>query len=170
MRLARINPAVTLMIALPLVAVAASVGTAVVAVSRGDPPLPGQYHWEGDKLDHDFAQSKRAAELHFSAAMALQPERGVCHLSLKLDGGGLPPEVDLDLIHVTTPALDRTVRFMRIADSSSYSAPCMPLPSARWHLELHDPQLSWSFRSAATGDLKTITLSSGSPADDSAIP
>src|SRR5690242_19175742 len=107
---ARINPTVVLTIALPLIAVIASVGTAVVAFSRGDPPLPDQYHWEGDKLDHDFSQSKRASQLHVNASLDLQAGEGVCHLKLKLDGANAPSSVDLALIHVSNPALDRNIR------------------------------------------------------------
>jgi hypothetical protein len=161
----RFNPALYLIIGLPLFAVVASVGTAVVAMSRGDPPLPGQYHWEGDKLDRDFADSRRAEDLHLSASVDLHPQRGVCHLMLALDGDTLPPAVDLALIHGANPALDRTLRFSRVS-GKSYSAPCTALPDAKWHVELSDPQRSWSFRVALTGPGKTITLSSSSPADD----
>jgi hypothetical protein len=172
MRLAKINPAAVLMLALPLFAVVASVGTAFVALSQGDPPLPGQYHWEGDKLDHDFAQSQRAAELHLNATLDLRPDRtGVCHLTLRLDGKSTPASLNLSLIHVSNPALDRSIRFVRTSDPSSYSAPCAPLAAARWHIELSNPERTWSFRSATSGQQPgTITLSSNSPADNSTWP
>jgi hypothetical protein len=165
----RINPLVLLIIGLPLTAVLASVGTAVLAFSRGDPPLPDQYHWEGDKLDHDFAQSNRAVQLNLNATLDLQPRKGICHLTLRLDG--IPPAaVDVALIHVSNPALDRHVRFLRTGVEALYSATCTPLPAARWHVELSDLGNSWSFRGAAAGELKTITLSSSSPADNTAWP
>jgi hypothetical protein len=171
MRHAKFNPALYLIVGLPLFAVIASVGTAVVAVTRGDAPFPDQYHWEGDKLDHDFAQSQRAADLHLKATIELQPQltltgQGVCHLTLALDGSGLPPMVDLALIHAAKSDLDRTIRFSRVANTSSYVAPCAPLPDGRWHVELSDPQHTWSFRAAMAGQGRTITLSSISPADD----
>ena len=171
MRHASFNPALYLIVGLPLFAVVASVGTAVVAVSRGDVPFPDQYHWEGDKLDHDFAQSQRAADLHLKATIELQPERAatgsaVCHLTLALDGNNLPPVVDLALIHAARSNLDRTIRFSRVSNTSSYVAPCAPLPDGRWHVELSDPQHTWSFRAAMAGHANTITLSSISPADD----
>ena len=163
---AKLNPALYLVIGLPLFAVVASVGTAVLAVTRGDAPLPGQYHWEGDKLDHDFAQSRRAEELHLTATVALQPQQGLCHLALSLAGTSLPPKVDLALIHGANPALDRTIHFSRISNTSSYSGACIELPDALWHVELSDPQGSWSFRAALADRARTITLSSSSPADD----
>ncbi len=169
MRQTRINPALLLIIALPLSAVLASVGTAVLAFSRGDPPLPDQYHWEGVKLDHDFAQSKRAAELKVNATLTLQPAQGICHLTLRLNGTP-PPGVDVALIHVSKPALDRHIRFLPTAVASVYSAPCAPLPPARWHIELSDLGNSWSFRVLMAGDLKTVALSSDMPAGDTAWP
>ena len=165
----KINPAVALIIALPLFAIVASVGTAVVAFTRGDPPLPDQFHWEGDKLDHDFAQSRRAADLHINATLDLRADKGICRLTLTLDGNRPPAFLDLALIHVSNPSLDRNIRFLRTA--AGYSAPCAPLPAARWHLELSDPEGSWSFRSAISDQqLGTIILSPSSPADNSTWP
>ncbi len=160
MRFSRINATVFLTIALPLFAVLASVGTAIIALSSGDPPLPGEYHWEGDKLDRDFARSRRAAELNLNAVLDLQPRNGVCHLTLTIDGTP-PPAVDVALIHVSQPALDRRLRFLRTAEDSRYSAPCAALPSTGWHVELSDPANSWRFRTDASGELDNIILSSG---------
>jgi hypothetical protein len=168
MGLSKFNPTAFLIVALPLAAVIASVGTAVVALSRGDPPLPDQYHWEGDKLDHDFAQSQRAAELRLSATLNVYPDKdGLCHLTLVLDGGHAPPSVNLSLIHVSNPSFDRKIRFVRTAEIStasagSYSAQCVVLPYASWHIELSDIDRSWSFRSDATNTSRAITLSASS--------
>jgi len=175
MRQAKLNLAAVLIVALPVAAVLASVSTAIIAVTLGDRPLPGQYHWEGDKLDHDFAQSERAEQLHLNATLNLSPDKGgICHLTLALAASNAPPSLDVALIHVSNPALDRNVRFMLSAASAAavsgpwaYVAPCTALPPARWHLELSDPQRSWSFRSAIVSPhLQAVTLSSRSPADN----
>ena len=155
----RFNPTVFLTIALPAFAVLASVGTAILAISSGDPQLPGRYHWEGDKLDHDFAQSRRAAELNVKADLNLRPVAGVCNLTLRMNGN-LPSAVDVSLVHVSRPALDRRLRFTRDGLSSSYSTACPPLPAERWHVELSDLDNSWSFRSDTAGELDRIILSS----------
>ncbi len=160
MRLSKINATVFLTIALPLFAIVASVGTAIIALSSGDPPLPDQYHWEGDKLDHDFAESRRAAELNVHAVLDLRPDNGVCHLTLTLDGTP-PAAVDVTLIHVSRPALDRHLRFLRTAEVSRYSAACTALPSTGWHVELSDLANTWRFRTDAVGELRNIVLSSG---------
>src|SRR3954464_13379910 len=80
----RFNAVVMLIIGLPAFAIAASVGTAIVAATRGDPPMPDEYHWEGDKLDHDFAGSRKAEELGVEASLRLEPEQGRCHAVLRM--------------------------------------------------------------------------------------
>lgn len=161
----KFNPALALIIGLPSFAVVASVGTAVVAVTRGDPVLPGEYHWEGQTLDRDFAMSQRAVALNMGATLHLRPTGGECHASLRLDGP-MPAAIEVRLTHISQPSLDRAVQLKRIADTADYSAPCSPLPSAQWHVELTDLAKSWSFREEAAGELATVEISThpaGSP-------
>lgn len=154
----KFNAAVALIIGLPLFAVLASVGTAVVAVTRGDPVLPDEYHWEGQTLDRDFALSERAVQLKMAALLHLQPVEGVCQVSLRLEGP-LPAAIEVRLTHVSHPELDRRIRFTRSNQTSIYSAPCASLPSALWHVELSDVGRSWSFRDEAVGSLQTVNIS-----------
>src|SRR6185312_4339465 len=95
-----INSALILTIALPLFAIGASVGIAVVAFTRGDPTLPDEYHWEGMSLDRDFADSRRAADLNVHATVQTLPATGTCRVTLQLDGA-LPPDLTLKLVHAT---------------------------------------------------------------------
>ena len=151
------NAAVILIISLPAFAVLASVGTAWVAATKGDPPLPGQYHWEGDRLDHDFADAHRAAALGLAATLDLQPAQGTCHLTLQL-ASNLPTEVALDVISASRPDLDRQMRFTREGSSSNYTAACSALPPGGWHLELKSSDGDWSYRQDWTGGAGRITL------------
>jgi len=151
------NAAVILVIALPAFAVLASVGTAWVAATKGDPPLPGQYHWEGDRLDHDFADAHRATALGLAATLDLQPAHGTCHLTLQL-ASNMPAEVALDVTSASRPELDRQMRFTREGHSSNYIAACTPLPSGSWHLELKSPEGDWSYRQDWTGASGRVTL------------
>ena len=153
------NVAVILIIALPAFAVLASVGTAWIAATQGDPPLPGQYHWEGDRLDHDFADARRAAALGLVASLDLQPTQGTCHVTLQL-ASNLPAELDLDVIHAGRAELDRQIRFTRDGDSGNYTAACTPLPPGSWHLELKSAAGEWSYRQDWAGGAGRITLAS----------
>jgi len=154
----RVNAVALLVVGLPLFAIFASVGTAVIAVTRGDPPLPDQYHWEGDTLDHDFASSRRATELGLQARLELQPVDGVCHLSLHLKAA-LPTAVDVNLVHGSRAGLDRQIRFLQTASPSSYLAPCPAMPTGQWHIELKDPKGAWSFRQEWSGKTPFVTMS-----------
>ncbi len=153
------NGAVILIIALPALAILASVGTAVIAMTRGDPPLPGQYHWEGLRLDHDFAEAHRAAALGLEAALDLTPAQGSCHLSLRLDSA-LPAAVLLDAVHASRPELDRQMRFIRNAGTNNYTAACAALPPGAWHLELKSTAGDWSYRQDWSGTGGRVQLSS----------
>jgi len=153
------NAAVLLIIALPAFAVLASVGTAWIAATKGDPPLPGQYHWEGDRLDHDFADAHRAAALGLAATLDLRPAQGTCHLSLQLVSK-MPAELALDIISVSRPRLDRQIRFAREGNSSNYTAACTELPPGSWHLELKSSDGEWSYRQDWTGNATRIALAS----------
>ncbi len=160
----KLNPALWVTIGLPLFAIIASVGTAVIAVTRGDAPLPGQYHWEGDKLDQDFAQSRHADELHLAASVDLRPRQGSCDLTLSLQAVNLPSLVILKLIHGADSRQDRILQFHRAGSSNSYHAECVPLPGERWYVELTDADNSWSFRGTLTGQARVLEVSSGSHA------
>jgi hypothetical protein len=121
--------------------------------------LPGQYHWEGDRLDHDFADAHRATALGLAATLDLQPAQGACHLTLQL-ASNMPSEVGLNVISASRPELDRQMRFAREGSSSNYTAPCSALPPGSWHLELKSPDGDWSYRQDWTGGAGRITLAS----------
>jgi hypothetical protein len=176
-----------LMIGLPAFAILASVGAAIIAVLDGDPTLPDDYHWEGLKLDHDFARSKRAADLDVRAALQVMPELNVCRASLQIDAPP-PPAITLSAIHGAHPEFDRHLMLIRrdppggglvsnagtwngagaVAKNAahsqvaSYEAPCEPYPVGQWHIEWSDPAGGWSLRedtSAALDGLRVVARS-----------
>ena len=85
-----INSGLLVTIGLPLFAILASVGVAVVALTRGDPTLPDEYHWEGMSLDRDFADAHRASELKVHATLRMLSPTGMCQVALNL-GSATPP-------------------------------------------------------------------------------
>lgn len=152
-----INGGLVLTIALPAFAIAASVGAAITAFVHGDPTLPDEYHWEGLKLDHDFADAERAAGLNVRAAVALPTNmaRATCRVSLQLNGP-VPRAVVLTLIHSTQPDLDRTMKLT--TRGGAYEAPCGPVPAAHWHVQLADEAGTWSVRQDVSGALDNVTI------------
>ena len=156
-----VNLPAILIIALLLFAILASTGTAVIAMRSGDPELPGEYHWEGDRLDHDFAQSQRAQALNVRAHLRLEPVQGQCHAQVQV-AGPLPSELVLRLIHGSRPDLDEVIRLQQGKDG--YEGRCEARPAGPWHLELGAADGSWNFRQDVTGDLARIDLAArGAP-------
>jgi hypothetical protein len=152
----RINGGLLLTIGLPLFAICASVGTTIVAFTRGDPTLPGEYHWEGMQLDRDFADANRALELNVRATLFVTQSSGLCRLSVRLEGP--PPEaLRLSLIHGTRPDLDRQVPLSRAG--SAYEGQCGAVPPGHWHVELTDEAGAWSVREDVFGALDGKTIS-----------
>jgi hypothetical protein len=155
-----LNFAAILVVALPLFAVLASAGAAAVAMLRGDATLPDQYHWEGLKLERDFARSQRATDLHVSASLKVPAAKGSCRVMLHVDGSP-PAALTLAFVHGSDPSLDRYLQ-LPLRDSA-YEAPCEPLPAGRWHIELGDAAGTWSLRQEFTGALADLRVSADTP-------
>lgn len=151
-----INAGLVVTIALPVFAIAASLNVAAIAFLRGDPTLPDEYHWEGMKLEHDFAGSQRAAALDVQAALHVLPGAHTCRVALRLDGP--PPRgMQLTFTHGTRPELDWRVRLA--PRDGAYEGYCESMPVGHWHLELADDAKSWSVREEVSGPLDGATLS-----------
>ena len=151
-----VNGGLLLIIGLPLFAIFASVGTTIVAFTRGDSTLPGEYHWEGMRLDRDFADAQRAFELDARATLHVTPSAGLCRVALQLNGP-MPRTLRLNLIHSTRPDLDRKLRLDRAG--AGYEGACGVLPRGHWHLELMDAADTWSVREDVSGTLDGAKLS-----------
>jgi hypothetical protein len=149
------SPALALTIGLPLLAIAFSTGAAVIAFTRGDVVLPGEYHWEGVQLDHDFEASGRAAALGVKAQLWLLG--GTCRLTLQV-AGEAPAALTLKLVHGARPDLDRSAQLTRQPDGA-YEGACGQVPAGLWHVELLDSRGSWSFMQDVAGSLDGARLS-----------
>lgn len=154
------NGGLLLAIGLPLFAIAASVGVAIIAFTRGDPTLPDEYHWEGMQLDRDFADARRASDLDVRATLRVLPAAAACQVTLHLDGAH-PETIELTFVHGTRPDLDRQVRLA--AAGPVYEGRCQAMPSGHWHVELADGARSWSVRQDVSGPLDGISLSARPP-------
>jgi uncharacterized protein len=148
------NPVLWIVIALPLLAVAASLASLALAMSRGDPELPKDYHWEGAALDRDQERLALAARQQISATIGFDVASGLCTVTVR---GAAPAALRLSLTHPVDPRLDRSFELARAQQSpagAGYAAPCAPLPAAHWWLELSDDQQRWLLRSRAQGTLE----------------
>ncbi len=150
-----LSPALVVTLALPALAILASLATVFIAVRQGNPELPEQFHWEGLRLDRDFARFQRAVELDVRASFEASSEWGVCRLRLSL--ADTPPDaVRLRFVHATLAGRDRQVTLMR--EGAEYRGSCEPLPAGSWWVELGDVAETWSIRQHVTGSMERLTL------------
>jgi uncharacterized protein len=153
------NPVLWLVITLPLLAVAASLASLALAVSRGDPELPKDYHWEGAGLERDDQRLALAAQLGIGATLGYDPATGRCTVTLR---GAAPEALRLALVHPGDPRADRRLTLARAGDS--YRGDCAALPPAHWWLELSDDQERWLLRGRTRGGLlQPVPLGAATP-------
>lgn len=149
------NLALLLVVGLPALAIVGSLAATAIAFAHRDPELPGQYHWEGARLEHDFATADQAMRLGVQARVHFEPARGLCRVELQVRGKP-PAAVALSLVHGTRPDLDRTLQLHPV--DGAYVAPCGKLADALWHLELADDAHTWSVRQDVSGSPSEVTL------------
>jgi hypothetical protein len=158
----RANPVLWMVVALPLLAVAASFVSLALAVTRGDKELPSTYHWEGDGLAGDEARIAAAAKLGLRATVQVDSAGERCSVQVPGVGSEL---LHLDLAHPTEPSADRHVTLRRSSDGSRYEARCAALAPAHWWVQLSDAGGQWLLRGRASGALDAgLVLSPSDPA------
>ncbi len=176
MSVRKVNLPLLVLIGVPLFAVLASFGAAAMAILHGDPTLPDDYHWEGLKLDHDFARAQRAADLEVRALIEVLPQSHLCRVTLHLTAAP-PATIVLTAIHGAHPALDRQLQLPLVAGSeeglgsggaeaarrASYEGFCESFPPGMWHVELGDAAGHWSLREEVSGFGGNVSLSARSP-------
>jgi hypothetical protein len=143
------NPVLWLVIALPLIAVVASLASLALAVTRGDPELPKDYHWEGAALDKDQQRLATAARQGIGATISYESNTQRCVVALH---GVAPAQLRLDLVHPTDPRADRRLTLARMGER--YEAECAGLAAAHWWLEVTDDSGRWMLRGRTVGQLQ----------------
>ena len=71
------NPVFWIMLALPAAAVLAGLSTLAIALHSADRPLPAAYHWEGARLEEDFARARTAAAYGIELKIAIAPQERI---------------------------------------------------------------------------------------------
>jgi hypothetical protein len=153
----RDNPVFWLMWALPGAAVLGGFATLAIAMHGADRALPEAYHWEGDRLDADFARQRAAARLGVRVTFAAAEGRCVAHVA-----NADPAALDVLLTHGVDASLDRVLKLPRVAPGE-YAADCAPPPPGRWRISVDEPSGAWSVRDAVDGELARIALRTRDP-------
>ena len=155
----RTNPVFWLMWALPGSAVLAGFATLAIALHGADRPLPEAYHWEGERLDTDFARQRAAVTLGVRIVFEAAGGRCVAHLA---SSSGDPAALDVLLTHGVDAGLDRALKLPRIAPGE-YAADCTALPAGKWRISIDEPAGAWSVRDAVDGRLSRVELRARDP-------
>jgi hypothetical protein len=146
--------------ALPGSAVVAGLMTLGIALHGADRPLPEAYHWEGERLDADFARQRAAAALGVRVIFEAAHGRCVAHLSAS---AGNPPALDVLLTHGSDAGFDRALKLPRIAPGE-YAGDCAAVPPGKWRVSIDDPAGAWSVRASIDGSPARIELQARDPA------
>jgi hypothetical protein len=155
----RANPVFWLMWALPGAAVLAGFATLAIALHGADRPLPEAYHWEGERLDADFARQRAAGSLGVRVTFEVADGRCVAHLAVS---SGEPFALDVLLTHGSDAGFDRALKLPRVAPGE-YAAACAPVPAGKWRVSVDEPAGAWSVRATADGDLAHVELRARDP-------
>lgn len=156
----RANPVFWLMWALPGAAVLAGFTTLAIALHGADRPLPEAYHWEGARLDADFARQRAALTRGIRVTFEAADGRCTAHLA---GSAGDPPALDVLLTHGSDAGLDRALKLPQVAPGE-YAGDCTPLPAGKWRVSVEDPSGAWSLRASIDGSPARIDLRARNPA------
>jgi hypothetical protein len=139
--------------------VVAGLSMVVVALRDADRELPASYHWEGERLDRDFALLRNAAAHGVELRLSVGVE-GQCAASLR----AAPNDpAALSLLFVSHDrSLDQAVRLARQAPGL-YRGACQPLPEGRWRISLQDEAGTWAIRARHQGVLDGLVLRARNP-------
>jgi hypothetical protein len=125
-----------IVMALPAVAVVASLSTAWIAYRGADPLVVDDYYKEGLAINKVIAKEERAHALGIEAAVDVSGAK----LRIRLQGAQ-PEAIFVRLVHHTRAGLDQRLRLPRAA--GGYAADIVPLAPGRWHIYIEDPQGAW---------------------------
>jgi hypothetical protein len=156
----RDNPVFWLIWVLLGATVIAGLATVAIALRQADRELPANYHWEGERLDRDFALMRNAAAhgVQVSFAAGAQGECTARVTAAPNDAAAL----NLLFVNANDVGLDQAMRLVRVAPGA-YRGPCRALPEGRWRIALEDDAGQWAIRAQHLGTVATLTLRAHPP-------
>jgi hypothetical protein len=158
----RDNPVFWLIWLLLGAAVIGGLATLVIALRFADRQLPASYHWEGERIDRDFALAQAAAVHGIEVTILADTAAAQCAATLR-HAPGDPQRLTLLFANTADPGLDRVLLLTRVA-AGEYRGACAPLPEGRWRVALEDDAGQWSIRAQHAGGLERLELRARHPA------
>jgi len=155
----RANPVFWLIWLLPASAVVAGLTTLGIALRNADLPLPAEYHWEGERLDHDFAQARFAATHGIEVTFVVN--QAGCSATLR-NAPADPEALSMLFANAANADLDRVLRLPRVAPGE-YRAACAALPAGSWRVSIEDAAGQWAIRTQVSGRIDRLQLRARNP-------
>jgi hypothetical protein len=140
--------------------VIAGLSTVVIALRSADRELPASYHWEGERLDRDFALMRNAAAHGIEVGFTASPQ-GRCAATVK-SAPNDPAALNLLFVNANHVGLDQAVRLVREAPGV-YGGACRELPEGRWRIALEDVSGTWAIRAQHHGAIDDLSLLARNP-------
>jgi uncharacterized protein len=157
----RANPVFWIMWLLPASAVVAGLATLVIALRSADRPLPANYHWEGERLDRDFALASNAALHGIEVTFERNAGSGECSAILR-NAPDDPAALNILFASGTDAGLDRVI-LLRRSELGKYRGACAPLAAGRWRVALEDSAGAWAIRTQVNGTPAPLELRARHP-------
>jgi len=150
------NPALWLVVGIPLATVLASVFTVSLAFMGAEPELPAHFAREGAPLALDQQRADRAQQLGIGVEIRVWQEGRIeAHLTAKPSASTLPTSLTLRMTHITRPEFDRELALTG-GTAGVFSAQGSAVPAGDWLLELDGGE--WRVRGRAALPTSRVRL------------
>lgn len=140
-------------------AVIGGLATVAIALDNGDRELPANYHWEGERLDEDFARLRAAADRGVEVSLSF-PADGEC--AARLHASDSPAALQVLFVNGNDVSLDQVVRLTRDA-SGDYRGTCRVPPEGRWRVAIEAEGGDWAVRARHVGSLDGLVIRARHP-------
>lgn len=134
------NPALWLVVMVPLVAVIVGIGMLIVSIYSFDGLVVDDYYKRGKEINVTLERDKNAAKYDLFADIDLDQPNSAITLELSAEEGFQAPEtIKLQFLHRTLSGRDLLVELNRLS-GLRYSGVMPELSESRWLVELGTPQ------------------------------
>lgn len=134
------------LIALPAIAVVASIATLVIAVQTFDGMVVDDYYKEGRTIVQTIERTERAARLGLVARLQVRSESIIVELSAAA-AADVPQRIVLTVAHPTRGGQDQVL--VLSGQDGVFRGALAPLSTGRWLFQIEDESRNWRMNGAA---------------------
>lgn len=128
------------LIAIPAIAVTASIFTLWLAASTWDGLVVDDYYQEGKTIERTIERALRASEMGLAADVNIRAEDVTIRLTAN-EGVPIPQAIVLTIVHPTRTGHDQSV--VLGLEDGVFAGPVGALSTGRWLIQLEDESRTW---------------------------